>query len=371
MGQSALENTIQAAIALGVDEKDAQRAYNIACAAGDQPTRFYHNRQHFDFLAHGAKDIFETLKSCEIKSDTAQLLANAYAIAGRDHDMVYVSADKGLPNDIKPLLSSFVAEESGRYTIINDEKMQDLPEPERENLSIALCLFGFKAGQQLEPFGGQNEFLSALASLQVNKGLTTKAKVLIAGLIESTIPFRPKNSVEEMVTRARRLELLDTTQAYALGLAAADMANRDVAGFCGEAAPFQEDTVRLMRENGTDLNNAVSIKMACKGMIDFLKSLINDKQEKPVFRNYQFTDAQGQTIAHPSAEELAYKNDAARRQIDAGIRKLEAMRLAAERWEAFNNGKAELPGPPNGEDFMKLVKMIEERNVGLANPPKR
>jgi hypothetical protein len=183
------EIATNAGIELGVSAADAQRASELACIAGDQPTRFYHNQQHFAFLAGGGNEIYDTLLSFGIASDTAKNVANAYRIAGRDNDVVYVNSDKHIMPEIQEFLTPFIEEKNGVYTIISDEKIAVLSPTQKENLAIALGMFGFKSGDTLNPFNGQNEFLSALYSLEVNKGINHGAKILIAGLIQSTPQF--------------------------------------------------------------------------------------------------------------------------------------------------------------------------------------
>jgi hypothetical protein len=72
-----------------------------------------------------------------------------------------------------------------------------------------------------------------------------------------------------MVDRARIIGSLTHTETHALGLAAADFANRDVISFGGSPDRFHADTRQLMRENGTSLTNPVAIEAACRRMIDF------------------------------------------------------------------------------------------------------
>ncbi len=57
---------------------------------------------------------------------------------------------------------------------------------------MILSILGFVVGQVLLPFGGQNEFMSAVVAAKVMEiFLTTKHLFQITACIEASIPFQP------------------------------------------------------------------------------------------------------------------------------------------------------------------------------------
>lgn len=315
----ALNAATQAAITLGVSAEAAARGTAIAIAAGSQETRHYHDVAHFVDLLAGSASIAATLTAREITSKTAATMANVYALVARDHDIVYLSADKGnILEEIAQSIRPYVNRGGdGNYQIIGN--IAALSEEQHQNLSIAIAVFGFGPGQELTPPLGQNEFLSCLHSLEANPGITLQTKIALAAMHQATIPFGHPDSIQQMVARVAAIaddgkSVLLPDQIHAIGLAAADFANRDVAGFSGDQQKFQEDSDKLLLEAGGGNG-------ARQRRIDFFDFLIRNS-EQAIFKNYTFADASGATVSLLPSEEIDRLNAAARVQMQGEITRL-------------------------------------------------
>jgi hypothetical protein len=194
--------------------------------------------------------------------------------------------------------------------------------------------FGYKPEQTLNRFSGQNEFLSALHSLEADPGLSDPAKVAVASMIESTVPFRGPNSSQELAERVAGQHILNAEETRAVALASAHLANRDVKPFAGPADRFQENTHNLMREGGADLTDPESIAKRAMGDAKFFGDLARDVANgtKEIYRN------SGRSNGAPlmSPEELNNLNGRAVTQLNGEVARLRAM--AAASGEAMMDG---------------------------------
>lgn len=358
--EPTLEECTDAAIRLGVSEESAQTGTRLACSAGRQSTRFYHNVDHFNALAAGADTLVKKLTERTISQPLAEMLRDVYRLSARDHDVVYVKIDDGIAPDISKLLRPYITHENGSYYLCGAAEAKHLPQQQQKHLQYVLTAFGFEYGQKLEPFAGQNECLSALYSLEINHEASSKTKMMIAGMIHATIPFEAPDSVQAMVARLSTLQCLSEEELHGLGMAAADLANRDVANFAQSPEYFYANSLSLLREAGTNLKNPEQIAKAAQGMADFFEMLTTHAEAKPVFRNYRF-EKEATEYACPSPNELEMLNGKALAQVSEGKKRMNAIHIAAAR--ALRNNETELLGSAEGEDILRRAEHVRKREA--------
>ncbi|MFW5828418.1 MAG: hypothetical protein ACOCU4_10005, partial [Alkalispirochaeta sp.] len=155
-------------------------------------------------------------------------------------------------------------------------------------------------GDLLSPFGGLNEFLSALLMDVLLEGTVSDLDLLIAtACIEATIPFRPVSSegLEPPELLAQRLQ--ETNERFGLGLndqglarvvtSAVRFANSDVQNFAeSDVARFLDNTWKLLPETNPVLRfkgvyTIQNYSLALLKMYGFLGVL----QPESVFHHYQ------------------------------------------------------------------------------------
>ncbi|NJL64790.1 MAG: hypothetical protein HC903_26985 [Methylacidiphilales bacterium] len=205
------------------------------------PWRYFHTPQHI-FDVGGTKNPIEV-------------------IAALFHDLVYLQADLSINFNLSYFISPFVKEIDGHLTIRPQGHL-----PVDCTFALVTSIFGFVPGQVLNPYVGQNEFLSALVAAKVLEPFVSQQQMLqIIACIEATIPFRPKT--EDGLTACDRLykRLQSTNTEFDLGLTDAEiietvkttvrMANRDVSSFAHpQAAQFLANTWNLLPETNHNLS---------------------------------------------------------------------------------------------------------------------
>ncbi|MEG4470845.1 hypothetical protein QUB47_29105, partial [Microcoleus sp. AT9_B5] len=129
---------------------------------------------------------------------------------------------------------------------------------------MVMLVFNFEPGQVLNPFAGQNEFLSAVVAAKALEPFLKREQLLqIAGCIEATIPFRAADSG---VTVSQHLydRLQATNSLFNLSLTDGEMretvkkavrvSNRDVMSFAHHSsAHFLANTWNLLPETNHNL----------------------------------------------------------------------------------------------------------------------
>ena len=214
-----------------------------------------------------------------LDSDTPLL-----SIAALFHDIVYYQVDDGLSFEIKHLLSSSIHEKNGFITLTETIKQED------RMLKLTLDVFDFKPGQQLPPYNGMNEFLSALV---MNKTLESYlSESVLAHLtvcIEATIPFRGANEQGQGFPELLEQRLKQIAGTYQIPLDAdtrerfiknaVRFGNKDVEGFAvQDPGKFLDNTWKLLPETNLALRSGelYSIKdyrKAIQKMEGFLRFL--------------------------------------------------------------------------------------------------
>jgi hypothetical protein len=205
------------------------------------PWRFFHTPEHI-FEVGGNEDAIEVL-------------------AALFHDIVYVQVDHSINFNVSYYITPVTKEVNKQLRIREQSELSA-----DATLEMVMLVFGFVPGEVLNPFAGQNEFLSALVATKTLEPFLKPEQLLqIAACIEETIPFR---SAEWGVTATGRL--YDRLQAITslLNLRLTDeqiretvkkavrIANRDVISFAHESsAHFLANTWNLLPETNHNITS--------------------------------------------------------------------------------------------------------------------
>ncbi|NJL68026.1 MAG: hypothetical protein HC786_04175 [Richelia sp. CSU_2_1] len=203
------------------------------------PWRFFHTPDHI-FEVGGNEDAIEIL-------------------AALFHDIVYVQVDRSINFNVSYYIAPYTKEVNKQLQIRDASEL-----PVDSTFEMVITVFGFVPGEVLNPFAGQNEFLSALVATKALEHFIKREDLLqIAACIEATIPFR---AAEWGVTASQRL--YDRLQAintlFDLSLTDEQMqetvkksvriANRDVISFANQSsANFLANTWNLLPETNHNL----------------------------------------------------------------------------------------------------------------------
>ncbi len=254
-------------------------------------------------------------------------------LAALFHDLVYYQVDHGFTPPIAASVESGIERRDGALFVRSEVAPGD------RQLSLALIVFGLAPGSKLDPYGGMNEFLSALVMMRsLGAAVREPDLALTAGCIEQTIPFRgldargrsPAELLEERLEEAdKALGLGLTTERLREGARwAVGFANRDVANFAEEdVGHFLDNTWKLLPETNPALRtqgiySIHSYRAALQGMEGFLRAL----DPRTIFARHRGV---------PSAAEYAQMERRARRNVTAAREYLGMKLLAAAVLEAF------------------------------------
>ncbi|MBD2576327.1 hypothetical protein H6G50_01330 [Oscillatoria sp. FACHB-1406] len=239
------------------------------------PWRYFHTPEHI-FEVGGTEDAIEVL-------------------AALFHDVVYVQVDRSINFNLSYYIAPFSKETEGQLEI---RKAHELP-PD-PCFEMTANVFGFVPGQALNPFAGQNEFLSALVAAKALQPLLRPQHLLqIIACIEATIPFRSpredgKTVSELLFARLKTAnceleEPLSEEELVETVKKAVRVANRDVISFAyPQAGDFLDNTWNLLPETNHHLMAPGSYtvrqyRIALQKMEGFLCFLNPDV----VFRQFQ------------------------------------------------------------------------------------
>ncbi len=180
-------------------------------------------------------------------------------LAALFHDLVYYQVDDGLTPEIAEILDPYITVDK------NSVRIRSEISPKNRAFHGCAGVFGFKEGQELSPFGGLNEFLSALVMDTLLVSLVSDRDLLIATAgIEATIPFRGADSRGLRPPERLAARISQVNKTFNLGLsddeikkvvvAAVRFSNRDVNNF-GEKDPgrFLDNTWKLLPETNPEL----------------------------------------------------------------------------------------------------------------------
>jgi hypothetical protein len=201
--------------------------------------RFFHTPDHI-FEVGGNEDAIEIL-------------------AALFHDIVYVQVDRSINFNVSYYIAPYTKEVNKQLQIRDASEL-----PVDSTFEMVITVFGFVPGEVLNPFAGQNEFLSALVATKALEHFIKREDLLqIAACIEATIPFR---AAEWGLTASQRL--YDRLQAIntLFDLCFTDeqmqetvkksvrIANRDVISFANQSsANFLANTWNLLPETNHNL----------------------------------------------------------------------------------------------------------------------
>ena len=174
-------------------------------------------------------------------------------LAALFHDCIYYHVDGEFSaRQSEKLKGAVISKESSANCILPKAADDDL-------LQITMSIFGFEEGQELTPFTGLNEYLSAVVAVRELGDLLSRRHLAeIACCIEATIPFRP--TTEENGTPMDRLfqKMKRTNETFKLEMTtnelvmavqqAAILANNDVVHF-NVTFPFFFNSCFVQRGN--------------------------------------------------------------------------------------------------------------------------
>ncbi|MEG4585958.1 hypothetical protein QUA54_12200 [Microcoleus sp. MOSTC5] len=229
------------------------------------PWRYFHTSEHI-FEVGGSVDPIEVL-------------------AALFHDLVYVQVDQGVSFNISSALCPFVKEVRSQLVIRDETEL-----PNDAMYHLVASVFGFIPGKALSPFGGQNEFLSAvIAAKCLEPFLPASTIAEIASCIEATIPFRPLSPSGLSAIELLYQRLVSANRDFKLGWSDAQtveivkravrLANRDVENFASpKSSNFLDNTWNLMPETNHELSQTntytvVEYRRSLQKMEGFLKFL--------------------------------------------------------------------------------------------------
>ncbi|WP_446410273.1 hypothetical protein [Coleofasciculus sp.] len=229
------------------------------------PWRYFHSVEHI-LEVGGSTDAIEVL-------------------AALFHDIIYVQVDGSIPFNLTPYLAPFIEEERGKFFVRVDNP------GERDTIfELIATLFKVVPGEELFPFTGQNEFLSAIVAAKLLEPLLTPALIVqVVACIEATIPFRTQSDFGLSPSEELYQSLKYINQRFNLNLTSAELlatvkrsvrlANRDVGGFAHpSSAVFLSNTWKLLPETNHALKKSESYtvrdyRVAIQKMAVFMKFL--------------------------------------------------------------------------------------------------
>ncbi len=238
------------------------------------PWRYFHTSEHI-FEVGGSVDPIEVL-------------------AALFHDLVYVQVDQGVSFNISSALCPFVKEVRSQLVIRDETEL-----PDDAMYQLVASVFGFIPGKTLSPFGGQNEFLSAvIAAKSLEPFLPVSTIAEITACIEATIPFRPVSPSGLSAIELLHQRLITINRDFHLGWSHAEiveivkrsvrLANRDVENFASpNSSNFLDNTWNLMPETNHELTNVNSYTVAgYRKSLQKMEGFLNCLKPELVFQQF-------------------------------------------------------------------------------------
>ena len=238
------------------------------------PWRYFHTSEHI-FEVGGSVDPIEVL-------------------AALFHDLVYVQVDQGVSFNISSALCPFVKEVRSQLVIRDETEL-----PDDAMYQLVASVFGFIPGKTLSPFGGQNEFLSAvIAAKSLEPFLPASTIAEITACIEATIPFRPLSPSGLSAIELLHQRLITINRDFHLGWSHAEiveivkrsvrLANRDVENFASpNSSNFLDNTWNLMPETNHELTNVNSYTVAgYRKSLQKMEGFLNCLKPELVFQQF-------------------------------------------------------------------------------------
>jgi hypothetical protein len=302
------------------------------------PWRFFHTPQHI-FKVGGTEDPIEVL-------------------AALFHDLVYVQVDCSINFQLSYYITAYTKEVKGQLLI---REPADLPADLM--FEIVASVFGFVPGEVLQPFAGQNEFLSALVAVKVlERFLQPEDLIQIVAGIEATIPFR--STSEDGLTVSDRLfkRLQVTRDKFNLCLSDSELSeavkkavrvsNRDVTSFAHpNPAHFLANTWNLLPETNHNLINCSYTVRDYRIALQKMEGFMNFLRPDVIFRQYR---------GEPSDRIFQLWDSAARRNLEIAKLYLGSKLVAIAFIEALSS--------TIGPDVPLVIMMGNMPNGNCDNP---
>jgi len=221
--------------------------------------------------------------------DVCQSLPPVPTLAIIFHDIIYLQVDGGLPERTEELLTQFVETKNGKVVI------KENIGPEQKLFLQAMDLFGFKLGQELSPFGGLNEFLSAVVAVKsLESLLSPKDLLIIMAAIEGTVPFRPNSYVEDFVKRLEQVNVkwdfkLSPAEKLEMIHLSMIVGNRDVENFSFEdPGEFLSNTWILIPETNAILwSTGIYCVSDYRQALSKMEQFLNFLNPENIFHQYK------------------------------------------------------------------------------------
>ena len=180
-------------------------------------------------------------------------------IAALYHDVVYFQVDQGFTPAVQQKIKDVV--------VMRDNRLYATSEPGDGKVWLVRGIFDFAPGQELNVFGGLNEFLSAVVAIHDLGAFLSDIQVAaIAASIRATIPFQGLDSSGRTFPMriAATLERISTREKWECPPAmiqrmvrqAVEMGNADVANFGDDdLSVFLDNTWKLLPEANPSLHS--------------------------------------------------------------------------------------------------------------------
>lgn len=309
-------------------------------------SRYYHDFDHAADIGQAmSSEQYEALKSLGASVKQIYKAEQQQVLAGFYHDIVYAPVDNlptggvGVTADVRNQLNDIIDfDNKPNFKIREDAAITPATQ-------IVLDMFKFNdkdgktrfvPGDTLNPFGGQNEFLSALVMAKdlESRNVPLSNIAQISQRIAATVPFDFNGKIEDLDTKLRdmndRMNLgLNEVELRASFVGTIDLANRDVKGFGGEFKDYNKGTRNLLAENRPELRDTANSKpenlfTATVGAAGFTGGAI---KPETIFHQAKFED---KGLVYPPNDELKAMTDKARDEnIPSGVIYLEALAAAA------------------------------------------
>jgi hypothetical protein len=239
------------------------------------PWRFFHTPQHI-FEVGGNEDAIEV-------------------IAALFHDIVYVQVDRSVNFNVSAYITPFVKEIWGELVIREQHNL-----PVDASFEMVCSVFGFVPAQVLNPFAGQNEFLSALVAVKALEPFLPLPQLMqIAACIEATIPFRKISADGLTVSEVLYQKLVLTNRQFNLGLTDEELeetvkkgvrvCNRDVISFAHpSSAHYLANTWNLLPETNHTLSSSGSYTVSdYRRALQKMERFMSTLSSEVIFRQFR------------------------------------------------------------------------------------
>ena len=230
--------------------------------------------------------------------DVARGLQPTQVLAALYHDVVYFQVDQGFTPAVQQKIRAAL--------VVRDNRFYTTAEPRDAKVRLVRETFEFPPGQELNVFGGLNEFLSAVVAIHdLGAVLNDIQAAAVAACIRATIPFQGLDASGRTFPMriAAALERISTQEKWECTAAmihnmvrqAVEMGNADVANFGDDdLSVFLDNTWKLLPEANPSLHSlgASTIK-SYRSSLQKMEGFMSQLDPGLVFHEFQgFPDPQ-------------------------------------------------------------------------------